>query len=341
MENVPGFGIDNRVVVLTVHLDFNQLAEQRLGIVEHAHHVRSATQGVRVLNLFGNHVLLDFQVHSIAHFLCGSHQARVRLHGKQTFVEVVGIPLHGNRVHRRNAAAQIGQIFGTAKGHASNGVHHSRTIHDSNSFLGAETVRGDSEFGHHVLRCTTFSLIKDIAFANQSPSQVRKRSQVATCAHGTFLRNQRQNVVLQKVHDDIQKRIAHTRESTSKRIQAHQHDSAGRFLVKIVSHAAAMETSQVHGQIVVMIRRHHLSARIAVTGRHAVNSTMFSKSLVQKSCARIDLLLELGARIQFHERFALGNGNHLLNGQFFRSDDDSFHFILLCIFCAANLEIIQ
>ena len=226
---------------------------------------------------------------------------------------MVGVALHGNRVHGRNAAAQVGKVFGTAVGHAGNGVHHGRTVHDGDRFLGAETVRGDTEFGHHILRRPALTLVKHVTFTDDCAGEVRKRSQVTARTHGAFLRNQGQDIVLQERHHDLEEGVAHAGETLGKRIDAHSDNGAGCLLVKVVAHAASMKTRQVDRQFIVTIRRHNLRARIAIARGYAVNATMFGKGLVQEFRAGIDLFLELGRRIQFHDHLALCNGHDLFN----------------------------
>ena len=115
-------------------------------------------------------------------------------------------------------------------------------------------------------------------------------------------------------HDNLEEGIAHAGETAGKRIEAHHHDGAGSLFVKVVAHAASMKTRQVDRQFIVTIGRHNLRAGIAIARGYAVNATVFGKGLVQEFRAGIDLFLELGRRIQFHDHLALGNSHDLFDG---------------------------
>ena len=237
----------------------------------------------------------------------------MRLRFEQAFIIVIGIALHGNRNHRRNAASQIRKVFGAGISHAGNRIHRRRTVHNGNCFFRAELVRSNSQFLHHVQRRTAFALVHHIALANHGTSQIRKRSQVTACAHRTFLRNQRQDIILQELHNDFQKSVAHARKALRKRIQANRHNSASRFSIKVIAETATMKTCQVDGELVIMFRRQHLRAGIAITRRHAINATVFSKSFIQEFSTRINLFLKFNRAIEFNSHLLFRNSDHIFN----------------------------
>ena len=248
---------------------------------------------------------------------------------EQAFIIVIRIALHCNRNHRCNSASEVRKVFCTGISHASDRIHRRSAVHDSNRFLRAELMRSNSQFLHHVQRRTTFALVHHIAFTNHGTRQIRKRSQVTTCPHGTFLRNERQNIVLQKLRNDFQKRIAHARETLRKRIQTHRHNRAGRLGIKVITETASMETRQVNRKLAVMFRRQHLRAGITISRCHAINATMFCKRFVQKFCTRINLSLEFRRTIKFHCDLLFRNRNNIFNRELTASNNDGFHLIVL------------
>ena len=294
--------------------------------------MRSATQRIRVLDFLGNHILRHIEIQGFTNFLCRKAKSRMRFCFEQAFIIVIRIALHRNRNHRSNSTSKIRKVFRTRISHASNCVHRRSTVHDSNRFFRAELVRGNSQFLHHVQRRTSFTLVHHIAFANHGTRQIRKRSQVATCPHGTFLRNKRQNIVLQKLRNDFQKRIAHARETLRKRIQAHRHNCTGCLCIKIIAETASMKTRQVDRELAVMFRRQHLRAGITISCCHAINATMFCKRFVQEFCTRINLSLEFRRTIKFHCDLLFRNRNNIFNRELTASNNDGFHLIVLHYF---------
>ena len=76
-----------------------------------------------------------------------------------------------------------------------------------------------------------------------------------------------------------------------------------------------MEGEQVPGQSLDLMQRHGHHAGVAVAGGDAVDHAFLVQQGVEKACALGDLLAVGGIALQLRVGAALGQGDHLLDGQ--------------------------
>jgi hypothetical protein len=159
------------------------------------------------------------------------------------------------------------------------------------------------------------AVVQHLALAAQHRRHVRQRGQVAAGTDRAFGRNHRQHVVLQQRGQAFQQRHADAGHAAHQRRQARGQHRAGLDRVQVTAQAAAVVGVQVVRQFRHQRRRDVHRARVAVAGGHAVDHAVLAQQAVEEVGTALDVRAERRRVAQCGLALALGQGNHVFDGQ--------------------------
>ncbi len=314
VQDALAIHIDQRVVVGAVQFGFDQLAQERQAVFQHADHMRCAAQRITVLQaLFIARRVLAVQVAAQARG--NAHLARVRFGREQVFVEVVRVAVAGQHIESGQARGHACQVVGALPGEAGQAGHHRGAVHDCQAFLRPQLQWRHADLRQHFARWLHAAVVQHLALATQHRRHVGQRGQVTTGTNRTFGRNQRQYIVLQQRSQAFQQRYADTGHATHQRGQARGQHRAGLDRVQVTAEAATMVGVQMVRQFRYQRRRNVHRARVAVAGGHTVDDAIIAQQAVEEVGTALDVRAERRRLAQRGFATAPGQGNHVFDGQ--------------------------
>ncbi|MNF93990.1 hypothetical protein D3C84_766850 [compost metagenome] len=157
--------------------------------------------------------------------------------------------------------------------------------------------------------------IHHLTLATEDSGHVGQRSQIAAGADRAFLGDQRQHVMLEEGLQPFQQFHPHPGHPVAQRLQTGGQHGAGARLIQQLAQAAAVEGVEVPRQRLDLMQRHGHHAGVAIAGGDAVDHAFLVQQAVEKARALGNLLAEGGVALQLRAGAALGQGDHLLDGQ--------------------------
>ena len=227
---------------------------------------------------------------------------------------VVSVEQTGQRFegHRTDDVCQLGcteavvPCQSTDRGHSAGAVGHAQTFLVNECFN-----RLDACFCHCFGSVHLNTLVNGSAFAQHRQGHVCQRSQVAGSTQRAFLRNDRNDTLIEHIHHHLHQQRTNAGHAAAQSVGTQQHHAADDLFGIWVAGSGAVAEDEVGGQGVGHLFGNSDAGKITKTGGDAVGNTFFAGDFFCQLAGTLHLSQRLFGDAYLCTKACNGNNNFM------------------------------